>query len=142
METELFHSGRKGMKWYQHIFGEHQAKAKYAQQEVAQIKLLARTEGSTDKEYQRKYNRMSRPGSKASMMDFAKVAGEYSDRLAVLERVRTEKIDSLKRFYEGREALRKMFEGNDWFYDAYPAAIKKVGHEKIDAVRRALSGKK
>lgn len=28
--TELEHYGRKGMKWYQHIFGEAQSHAKYA----------------------------------------------------------------------------------------------------------------
>ena len=29
-DTELYHYGRKGMKWYQHIYGEEDSRAKYS----------------------------------------------------------------------------------------------------------------
>lgn len=29
-KNELYHFGRKGMKWYQHIFGDEDSRAKYA----------------------------------------------------------------------------------------------------------------
>lgn len=142
MEDELMHYGRKGMKWYQHIFGERQDKAKYAQREVAQIKTLTRMQESSNKEHERKFNMMKRPRSKASINDAIELSDEYFERLSILGKLQFDKIENLKGFYEGREALRKLFEGNDWYYDTYPVAIKRVGHEKIDAVRRALSGKK
>lgn len=34
---ELCHSGRKGMKWYQHIYGEFQAGAKYAKENKGKL---------------------------------------------------------------------------------------------------------
>ncbi len=54
----LAHFGRKGMKWYQHIFGEFQSAAKYAKGKgnPAQKKAPAKTEKSVSKPKEKKQN--------------------------------------------------------------------------------------
>ena len=37
MENVLIHSGRKGMKWYQHIYGDFQKGAKYAKENKGKL---------------------------------------------------------------------------------------------------------
>lgn len=105
--TELEHTGRKGMKWYQHIFGDYQKSAKYAK-------------GSSD----------ATKGTKKSSTDNKK---EKADKKSADEKARAEK-EAAKKEKKRQEILRsptKLYKHrNEFTYDEIKKAMERFEWEK------------
>lgn len=79
----LSHHGRKGMKWYQHIFGEYQEQAKYAGTKTSSKKSSPKTsekqtKSSPKKEKKQSHKKMSNEDLQ-KRIDRLKIEKEYLD---------------------------------------------------------------
>ena len=89
IEDYLAHYGRKGMKWYQHIFGRLQGHAKYAKEKaVAKRSEKVKKKDKTEKNYKKISDeelkrRISRLRNEKEYLDLTRASRRAGQRAAI-----------------------------------------------------------
>lgn len=97
-EDSLKHYGRLGMKWYQHIYGEEQGHAKYAEKGIKRIK---KNEARSAKEHAKadvKRAKAKRAEDKSRMLK-----GKFFFRFPIIDGIRERLLDK-KAYRNSRKA--------------------------------------
>lgn len=127
----LEHYGRKGMKWYQHLFGDYQSGAKYAKQGTEKRKKRTFSEGVKAKRAARARKKIARAKARAEKKaanEAKKIekkeiaAAKKAEKKAAQEKERKDKIlSNPKTLYKHRK---------EFTYEEINAAIRTFDWER------------
>lgn len=127
-EIELEHSGRKGMKWYQHIFGDYQDHARYAVKGTTtnkKLKQAQREQRKRDKAAKKEANRVKKAEEKQAKTEQKNQNDQTKRRelakkdLKVLAKMRDSFSD---------EELNEIYRGFEW--DRKIADLRSANYER------------